>query len=246
MRPKTHRPPRLAPASGPARTTVLGSETQAPAAAAAPPDLLAQLSEPTRQAVRALGRRRDYATGELVLRQGDPHDGVFLIESGVVRSLYLSEDGRELTLGYWSAGHYVGAPQMFGGGLYAWTSVAVAPTRCLWLPGAPLRALSRQRPELALALLDALVHKSQCYCALLQLLATHSMRVRLARLLAMLAARDPQAGIELSHGQLASMIGSTRQWVSQTMARFAADGLVGRHRDGGVQVLHAARLAALR
>lgn len=211
----------------------------------APPNLLGCLEETTRKAVLASGRPRLYAAGEIVFRQGAPHEGIHLIEDGLVRSFYLSEEGRELTLGFWSTGHYVGAPQMFGGGRHAWTSAAVVATRCLWLPGPQLRKLSLERPDLALALLDALVHKSQCYCAVLQLLATHSMRVRLARLLAMLAAREGAADIGLSHGQLASMIGSTRQWVSRTLARFADEGLIEKRIDGQVQVLRPEELAAL-
>src|SRR5690606_1813063 len=98
----------------------------------------------------------------------------------------------------------------------------------------------------ALGLIDALVHKSQCYCALLQLLATHSMRVRLARLLAMLAARDDGLIRGLSHGELAGMIGSTRQWVSLSLARFQDAGLLVRRPDGSYQVTDAAALNTLR
>ena len=222
-----------------APTTILAVE-------AAAPNLLAQLSEAARQALLALGRRRDYAAGDLLYRQGDHHNGVYLIEEGLIRSYYHSEDGRELTLGYWAVGHFVGAPQMFGGGRHTWTSVAVVDAHCLWLPGAELRSLALQWPELALALVDALAYKSQCYCALLQLLATQSMQVRLARLLVMFAARDEPLPTKLSHGEMASMIGSTRQWVSQTLARFAEEGLIAKANDGAIHVVRAEQLAALR
>ena len=198
------------------------------------PNLLQRLDPSTRSKVQALGSTRSYRAGDALFRQGDPHDGIHLIEAGIIKSFYVSEDGRELTLGYWSMGHYVGAPQVFGGGRHAWTSVAVAEARCLWLPGPQLRSLSQMHGDLAVALIDALVHKTQCYCALLQLLATHSMRVRLARLLAMLAARTPgcAAVIDLTHGELAGMIGSTRQWVSLSLARFESEGLLQRQVDG--------------
>lgn len=196
----------------------------------------------------ALGHVRDYDNGDLLFRQGDKHDGIFLIEIGLIKSFYASEDARELTLGFWTAGHYVGAPQMFGGGQHAWSSVAVAPTRCLWLPGPQLRALSLQHNDLALALIDALVHKTQCYCAVLQLLATHSMRVRLARLLAMLAARESSGPsvIGLSHGELARMIGSTRQWVSQSLSRFERDSLLNRLPDGTYLIVDERALGTVR
>ena len=202
------------------------------------PDLLKHLEPATRAAVLALGNSHSYRAGEFLFRQGTPHDGIHLIEIGTIKSFYVSEDGRELTLGYWTAGHYVGAPQLFGGGRHAWTSTAATKAHCLWLPGPPLRDLSQRHVDLAIALIDALVHKTQCYCALLQLLSTHSMRVRLARLLSMLSARGPtnEAAIDLSHGELAGMIGSTRQWVSLCLSRFESEGLLERMRDGTYQV----------
>ena len=224
------------------QTTLLSATAHGSANA---PDLLGHLSESTRQAVLDLGRTRDYSIGELLFQQGDPHNGIYLISSGLVRSFFVSQDGRELTLGFWTAGHYVGAPQMFGGGQHAWASVAAAATSCLWLPGKSLRELAGQRVDLALTLMDALVHKSQCYCDLLQLLATQSMRVRLARLLNMLAAREDGADIRLSHTQLASMIGSTRQWVSLTLARFEACGLIVKKAHGAIKVLAPEQLDAV-
>jgi CRP/FNR family transcriptional regulator, cyclic AMP receptor protein len=229
-------------ASGHLKATTLlsGPEPVVPA-----PDILGALAAGTRTAVQSIGRRRDYQPGDIVFRQGDAHDGIFLIEEGVVKSYYVSEDGRELTLGFWTAGHYLGAPQMFGGGQHAWTSVAHTSTRCLWLPGPELRTLSAGHADLAVALIDALVHKSQCYCAILQLLATHSMRVRLARLLVMLAAGTEDAVITLSHFELASMIGSTRQWVSSSLSRFEHEALVERIAAGGFRVVDVRRLASL-
>ena len=210
------------------------------------PNLLARLSASTRSEVLRLGRRREYRTGDLLFRQGDSHDGIFLIESGVVKSFYVSEDGKALTLGYWTAGHYVGAPQMFGGGEHAWTSIAAAPTVCLWLPGAELRKLCERCNDLTLALIDVLVHKTQCYCAVLQLLATHSMRVRLARLLVMLSAANHERTVRLSHGELASMIGSTRQWVSLCLAHLQEEGLVTGSRAGAFKVADPSALLKVR
>lgn len=200
---------------------------------------LPHLAPATRNSLLAIGRVLDYGNGDLVFRQGDLHDGIHLVETGMIKSFYVSEDGRELTLGYWTAGHYVGAPQMFGGGQHAWTSVATTQTRCLWLPGAKLRELSSRHSDLALALIDALTHKTECYCALLQLLATHSMRVRLARLLEKLVASEANGHkiINLSHSELASMIGSTRQWVSLSLTRFEEKGLLHRHPDGTYAVI---------
>ncbi|MGE0802874.1 MAG: Crp/Fnr family transcriptional regulator [Lautropia sp.] len=222
--------------------TTLLAPTQPPVPSSS---LLTELGRPAREALGLLGRDRSFGKGDLLFEQGDPHDGIFLIEDGVVRSYYVSEDGRELTLGYWGAGNYVGGPQLFGGGLHAWTSQAESATRCVFLPGSALRRLAEQRPEVAMALLDALVHKSACYSALLQLLATHSMKVRLARLLVILTTNGNEPVIHLTHGQLAGMIGSTRQRVSQALETFEKRTLIRKQPDGSVRVLRSDQLARL-
>lgn len=213
-------------------------------ASTAPPQILGRLSHAAREILLTTGRQRTFVDGEILFSQGDRHDGIFLIRSGLVRSYYVSEGARELTLGFWGEGHFVGAPQMFGGGCHAWTSVANGPALCLFLPGAALKALSERHSDLCMALLDALSHKSLCYCSLLQLLATNSMKVRLARLVCALSMREGPRST-LTHGQLASMIGSTRQWVSRALASFETDGLVERAADGSLNVLRPDELAAL-
>ena len=210
------------------------------------PPLLAGLSPSSRDALRVLGRDRSFAPSDILFKQGDRHDGIFLIEKGLVRSYYMSEDGRELTLGFWGDGNYVGGPQLFGEGQHAWTSEAQCPTRCVFLPARELRKMVEQRSDVAIALLDALVQKSECYSALLQLLATHSMKVRLARLLAMLATSGNGRSIRLTHGQLAGMIGSTRQWVSQALRLLERQDLIQKKVDGSICVLRLEALASLR
>ena len=80
----------------------------------------------------------------------------------------------------------------------------------------------------------------------MQLLATHSMKVRLARLLSMLAVREDTASARLTHRELAAMIGSTRQWVSQTLVTFERMELIQKGSDGTIHVLQPSLLAALR
>jgi hypothetical protein len=75
------------------QTTLLSATLHGFAAA---PDLLGHLTESTRQAVLDLGRTRDYSIGELLFQQGDPHNGIYLISSGLVRSFYVSWHSLEL------------------------------------------------------------------------------------------------------------------------------------------------------
>jgi CRP-like cAMP-binding protein len=209
---------------------------------AAANDILGHLKAADRDRILDCGQPRNYASGEHFFQQGEAHNGIHLIEFGRVRSYYTSPAGREITLGYWTAGHFVGAPQVFGGGYHMWSSVAIEPSRGVWLPGRKLKALVYEIPDLAISLIEGLEKKGKCYAALLQLVATRSMSKRLAHLLLTLADHDgtrDNGHVALdrrfTHEELASMIGATRQWVSLTMERFEKEGIVAR--DGTLIVV---------
>jgi CRP-like cAMP-binding protein len=146
-------------------------------------NLLAPLTDPERQRVRAAGRLLTHAANTPVFHQGNRQDGIFLIESGRVRTYYTSPAGREITLAYWTQGHFVGGPEIFGGGTHVWSGLAIGPTATRHLPGPAIRRLMTDMPALAVCLVEALSHKGRCYSELLQVLATQSVEERLRQLL---------------------------------------------------------------
>jgi len=196
-------------------------------------NFLDRLSRGDRTTVRGLGRPLRFARGETVFLQGQPHDGIFLIETGVVRSYYTAPTGREITLAYWTPGHFVGGPEMFRGGLHIWSGVAVEDCTLLYLSGASIRRLVERLPQFAICLIEGLVAKSKCYSALAQMLGTRSAMERLAQLLIILGqicgkqeANRLVIERKVTHDQLATIVGATRQWITATLDRFQRKGII--------------------
>jgi CRP-like cAMP-binding protein len=196
-------------------------------------DFLARLSVGDLADLRSAGRCVAFARGETIFHQGMPHDGIFLIETGAVRSYYTAPSGREITLAYWTPGHFVGGPELFRGGFHVWSGEADGDCTLLYLNSATIRRLVERRPQFALCLLEGLVAKSKCYSALVQMLGTRSAAERLVQLLIILSETcgRPDAGrrvIErrITHSELASIIGATRQWVTTTLDRFQQQGIL--------------------
>ncbi|HWK33957.1 MAG TPA: Crp/Fnr family transcriptional regulator [Hyphomicrobium sp.] len=182
-------------------------------------------------AVRLASRIYTAGPNEPVFTQGETHNGIFLIEAGRIRTFYVGPSGKELTLAYWTPGHFVGGPEVFGGGTHIWSAETMEVSRIAHLPGAAVRHLAETIPAFALCLIDALVAKGKCYSALAQMLGTRSVTARLAQLLLILSAAsggDDDRHIErkITHEHLAGIIGSTRQWVTATLARFQKRGLI--------------------
>lgn len=182
--------------------------------------------------VRLRGRELAVRSGEPVFTQGQRHDGIFIIESGRVRVFYSAPSGREITLAYWTPGHFIGGPGMTGGGTHVWSGVALDDCRILSLSGSTLLGLITQVPNFALCLIEGLAAKGRCYSAMAQMLGTRSVIERLAQFLLNLGdlygVADGRAIVvsrKITHDQIAAMVGSTRQWVTMMLKRFHNEGV---------------------
>ena len=197
------------------------------------PNVISTLSAEDYLEVRSRGREFEVKSGENVFLQGDEHNGIFIIEAGSVRTYYIGPSGREITLAYWTPGHFVGGPEVFGRGTHIWSGEAEKPTRILHLSGNELQHLIVRMPPLALGVIEGLVFKGKCYSALVHMLGTRSVVERLARLLLTLCELDgvrTETGILIdrtfTHEQLANLVGATRQWVTKTLEKFSNDGML--------------------
>lgn len=194
---------------------------------------LERLSMEEAQVLKRASVLRELSPNESVFIQGEPHEGIFLVEKGQVRTYYAGVSGREITLAYWTPGHFVGGPEIFGGGVHIWSAEAVTDVTVRYLPGSSIRHLIERVPSFAICVIDGLVAKGKCYSALAQMLGTRSVVERLAQLLLILGRmQGEQSGTELiivrriTHEQIANIVGSTRQWVTTALARFQDQGLV--------------------
>lgn len=196
-------------------------------------NFLAQLSPDVWEGLRRQGTQVTIEAGSSVFLQGDQHEGIWLIENGIVRTFYAAPSGREITLAYWTAGHFVGGPEIFGGGQHIWSADVMQTCRLLYLPAGAIRSLIKTQPSFALCLIEGLVAKGKCYSALAQMLGTRSVVERLAQLLVILAENHGRRDgnrlfIErrITHDQIATIVGSTRQWVTMTLDKFQKKGII--------------------
>lgn len=177
--------------------------------------------------VYATGRTIAVPRGEMVFSQGDGHDGIFIIRRGQVRVYYTAPSGREITLAYWTPGHFIGGPEISGGGIHMWSGIAIEACEIAALSGTALEKLLADMPQFALALIDGLIAKGKCYSSMAQILGTRSVIERLAQFLLTLSELYGTADSDsivitrkITHDQIAAMVGSTRQWVTMMLKRF--------------------------
>jgi len=197
------------------------------------PNIFATLSENQRNRVIKVGIRQRLRDAETLFAQGESHRGVYLIESGLIRTFYTSPTGREITLAFWQPGNIVGTPQIFGRGVHMWSGRSVKNSEVIAFRGDELRKLMNRIPQLATGLVEALEFKGKCLSELVQMLGTRSVSERLAMLLSNLAElhgvreKDGVAiGAPFTHEAYAQMVGASRQWVTITLDRFQREGKI--------------------
>src|SRR3712207_2143059 len=110
---------------------------------------------------------------------------------------------------------------------------AVEDCRLSFLPGSVNQTLAGPFRNFALCLIDGLVAKGKCYSTLSQILGTRLAIERLACLLLNLGELHGEAVGQrivirrtITHAQLASIIGTTRQWVTVMLNRFRKKGIL--------------------
>ncbi len=119
--------------------------------------LLAGLSEAALATIRAVLMPRTWAPGEMVVRQGEPAEELYLITRGDL-SVYVPVEGRERgrRLATMTAGMVLGEVAFLGGGLRTADVVADTSVDAWLLPTDAFRTIREEQPEVAAALLENL------------------------------------------------------------------------------------------
>lgn len=168
---------------------------------------------------------------QIIYYESDAITGIYLILSGRVKAVKLSEDGRELVTGMYGPDEYLGIQAMLSGDQYNETTEAVDDTTICLLPKDTVKQLLDTYTDIGQKFIKVLssnlIEKEE---QLLQL-AYHSVRKRMAEILIRLAKQqntteNSEAQIRISREDLASMAGMATETVSRTLSDFKDEGII--------------------
>lgn len=186
------------------------------------PDLLRPLAE--RGALIGFRRR------QLLIKEGETGDTLYIILAGRVRAFSRGERDREITYGEYGAGEYVGEMSLDGGPRTA-SVEALEPTRCAMVTRRTLSAYIAERPEFAFELLAKVIRRARAATLSAKQLALNDVYGRLRLLL---EAQPLPPGTTLR--ELGHRVGATRWMVGRLMKDLAQGGYV-RDDAQGIAVL---------
>jgi CRP/FNR family cyclic AMP-dependent transcriptional regulator len=199
-------------------------------------------------------RARRFRRGEVIFHLGDPGDALFIVMTGAIKIMIPSDAGEEAILATLRSGDVFGELAVLDGAPRSATATALEPTETLALPRAQFRELLDKEPAIRDALLASLAGELRRLTNHVEELHFLDITGRLASRLTRLAAESGtkqadgtvRLGSPLTQGDLAAMIGCTRQSVNKLLGMFTDDGLIRLERDSIVildldGLTHAAR-----
>jgi CRP-like cAMP-binding protein len=172
-----------------------------------------------------------FAAGETIFSQSDPADAIFHVQSGDVKIVVTSEQGKEAVVGLLKAGEFFGEGCLTGQPLRLATAVAMTESEIFCVEKAEMIRVLHAEPAFAeLFMTHLLTRNSRVEADLVDQLF-NSTEKRLARTLLLMAnfakEGEPQAiPGKMSQETLASIVGTTRPRVSHFMNKFRKLGFI--------------------
>lgn len=186
----------------------------------------------------ARARARQYRAGTTIFHRDDPGSTLHVINSGLVKLVLTSPEGREVTVGILDAGDFFGELALLDGGPRSASAVALEAVETLTLDREPFVAILERHPQVATALLGVLGDRLRRTDELIQDVLFLDLPGRLAKQLLALAdergvetAEGIRIDLRLSQSELAAIIGATRESVNRCLNAYADRGILHLDRD---------------
>ena len=185
-------------------------------------------------------RSRRFRRGEVIFHLGDPGDALFVIMSGDVKISLPSETGEEAILATLGSGAVFGELALLDGAPRSASATALTATETVVLPRDRFRELIATEAGVRDALLASIAGELRRLTTHVEELHFLDITGRLAARLVRLAqdggTRTADGGIRLrknlTQGDLAAMVGCTRQSVNKLLGQFTDDGMIRLEREG--------------
>ena len=179
-------------------------------------------------AVQAIAVAKDYERGESVFAEGDSGAGFYLIADGKVKIFKLSPGGKEYILHIFGPGEPFGEVAVFHGQPFPANAETLAPSRLLYFPRVDFARLLADS-AIAMNLLAVMAMRLRRFASQIENLSLKEVPSRLASYLLYLSEEQgerSQVVLDISKGQLASLLGTSPETLSRIFAKMTEEGLI--------------------
>jgi CRP/FNR family cyclic AMP-dependent transcriptional regulator len=189
------------------------------------------------EALAARGILRSFRRGMLLIQEGDVGSTLYIVRSGRLRAYAADPRGKEITLGLYGPGEYVGEMSLDGGPRSANVETLEA-TSCAVITRETLLAYIAEEPDFALEMMARLIRRARLATESTRSLALIDVYGRFRRLLEQLSEPAAADGTRMlheriTHQQIANHLACSREMVSRLMKDLEVGGYISK-RDGRI------------
>jgi CRP/FNR family transcriptional regulator, cyclic AMP receptor protein len=189
---------------------------------------LSEASAELRETFVAVASSISLSEGDILFRQGDDGDALFVVEKGLVEISVVSPEGRKLSLNIIGEGQLFGEIALFDSGPRTATATALKQSLLHRVRRRDLFLELRRSPEIAFDMIRLAGARLRWVSAALEDQTFHPLSVRIAKNLLFLARQMGGATkvITMSQSAFADHVGATREAVAKTLGIWKRNGWI--------------------
>lgn len=172
---------------------------------------------------------KQYGRGQTIFFEGDDGIGIFMVGTGKVKIYKMSPSGKEHILHIFGPGEPFGEVPVFNGQPFPATAEALNKTTAIFLPREQFVRVVESNPAIALSMLGVLSFRLRQFTTQIENLSLKEVPARLAGYLIYLSeeqSNDDKVLLDISKGQLASLLGTIPETLSRMFSKMSDEGLI--------------------
>ncbi len=196
-------------------------------------DLFTFVNDVEVRRLESLSRTRSFKRNERIYLPDDLADAVLLVVKGRVKIYHVTPDGKQSILNFIDAGELFGELSLFGSEDRQEFAEAIENTTVVLIPKTAMLSLMSSHSHLCVGITKLIGVRRQRIERRLRNLLFRSNRERVIHLLIEMAEKygthsvdGLELGIKLSHQEMASTIGSTRETVTVMLGQLQTEGVI--------------------
>lgn len=196
-------------------------------------DLFSYLTDQDIRSLEAVSKTRDFRRGEPVYLPNESADAVLLVVKGRVKLCHVTPEGKQSILNIIDQGELFGELSLFQEEDRKEFAEAIESSTVVLIPKNAMLALMARHPNLNVGITKLIGTRRQRIERRLRNLLFRSNRERVVHLLIEMSEKYGQKTeqglelcIKLSHQEMASIIGSTRETVTVMLGQLQGEGLI--------------------
>ncbi len=196
-------------------------------------DFLARLTLADAEDLVHAGQRKLFAKNEFIFKAGDPGRNVYFLQQGRVKICQPATEGKDVILWFCFAGDMFGMAEVAQGGGRVVHAQACETSEVLVLSQTELTAYLQMHSAAAMLIMQVLAGRLRALGDVIVNLINDDAQTRIIKLILRLATRhgvrvdqDIHLDIQLTHQEIADMVGATRQTVSGVLGDLQRQGLM--------------------